>query len=33
VFVIGLFLALVFLSDENCCIIPPNINRLSTEQD
>ncbi len=32
-FAIGVFLALVFLSDENCCIIPSNINKLSTELD
>ncbi len=30
-FVIGLFLALVFLTDGNRCIIPPNVSRLSIE--
>ncbi len=30
-FVIGVFLALVFLTDGNCCIIPPNVSRLSIE--
>jgi hypothetical protein len=31
VFVTDLFLALVFLPDENCCIIPQNANRLLAE--
>ncbi len=30
-FVIGVFLAVVFLTDGNCCIIPPNVSRLSAE--
>lgn len=31
VFVTDLFLALVFLTDENCCIIPQHVNRLLAE--
>ncbi len=31
VFAIGLFLALAFLSARHCCIIAPNVGRLSTE--
>ena len=30
-FVIGLLRALDFLSDGNRCIIPPTVNRLSSE--
>jgi len=33
VFVTDLFLALVFLSDRNCYIIPPNVSRFLTELD